>query len=220
MIDSTSVKFGADGLVPVIAQDVADRRVLMLGYADEEAIEATRATGELHFHSRSRGRLWRKGETSGNLLRVVDLALDCDADAVLATVEPVGPTCHRGTRSCFDPDNAAAEPAAPQGFAWLEELWQTIEERATTRPAGSYTATLLNGGVDAVGRKVTEEATEFLLAAKDDAAAETSGLARDQTRTELAGEAADLVYHALVLLVERGLPASDVMAALRERHRR
>ena len=220
MIDPTSVKFDADGLVPVIAQDAADGRVLMLGYADVEAIEATRATGELHFHSRSRDRLWRKGETSGNVLRVVDLALDCDADAVLATVEPVGPTCHRGTRSCFDPEGAPAAEPVTQGFAWLEELWRTIEERASTRPAGSYTAMLLNGGVDAVGRKVTEEATEFLLAAKDDAAAETSGLARDKTRTELAGEAADLVYHALVLLAERDLPPSDVMAALRERHRR
>ena len=218
MIDPGAVKFGPDGLVPVIAQDAADGRVLMLGYADAAAIGATEATGELHFHSRSRDRLWRKGETSGNVLRVVDLALDCDADAVLATVEPVGPTCHRGTRSCFDAEGAPGE-ASSQGFGWLEELWRTIASRAADRPAGSYTAKLLDGGVDAVGRKVTEEATEFLLAAKDDAAAESSGLPRDKTQAELAGEGADLLYHALVLLAERGLPPAALMAALRERHR-
>lgn len=219
MIDSAAVRFGPDGLVPVIAQDAADGRVLMLGYADAEAIAATEATGELHFHSRSRDRLWRKGETSGNVLRVVDLALDCDADAVLATVEPTGPTCHRGTRSCFDADDGSLDAPLTEGFAWLEELWRTIDDRATRRPAGSYTVKLLDGGVDAVGRKVTEEATEFLLAAKDDAAAQASGLSRTKTRTELAGEAADLVYHALVLLAERGLSPSDVLATLRQRHR-
>jgi phosphoribosyl-ATP pyrophosphohydrolase/phosphoribosyl-AMP cyclohydrolase len=219
MIDPADVAFGPDGLVPVIAQDAADGRVLMLAFADAEALEATAATGELHFHSRSRDRLWRKGETSGNVLRVVDLALDCDSDAVLATVEPTGPTCHRSTRSCFDPDGAPAEAQTTEGFGWLEDLWRTIESRAADRPAGSYTATLLNGGVDAVGRKVTEEATEFLLAAKDDAAAESSGLPRDKTHTELAGEAADLLYHALVLLAERGLPPSEVIGVLQARHR-
>ena len=219
MIDPEEVRFGPDGLVPVVAQDARDGRVLMLGYADAEAIEATRTTGELHFHSRSRDRLWRKGESSGNVLRVRELALDCDADAVLATVEPAGPTCHRGTRSCFDADGASGEPAATEGFAWLEELWRTIASRAEDRPAGSYTAKLLDGGVDAVGRKVTEEATEFLLAAKDDAAAESSRLPRDKTRTELAGEAADLLYHALVLLAERRMPPADVIDVLRQRHR-
>ena len=222
MIDAAAVRFGPDGLVPVVAQDAADGRVLMLGYADAEAIAATQATGELHFHSRSRERLWRKGETSGNVLRVVDLALDCDADAVLATVESVGPTCHQGTRSCFDAEAAPAGASDPtaQGFAWLEELWRTIADRAAARPSGSYTARLLDGGVDAVGRKVTEEATEFLLAAKDDAAAEASGLPRAKTRTELAGEGGDLLFHALVLLAERDLPPSEVIAVLRERHRR
>jgi phosphoribosyl-ATP pyrophosphohydrolase/phosphoribosyl-AMP cyclohydrolase len=218
MIDPDAVRFGPDGLVPVIAQDVNDGRVLMVGYADAEAIAATEATGELHFHSRSRDRLWRKGESSGNVLRVRDLTLDCDADAVLATVEPSGPTCHRGTRSCFDLDGVPGEPAATEGFVWLEELWRTIASRAADRPAGSYTAKLLDGGVDAAGRKVTEEATEFLLAAKDDAAAESSGLPRDKTRAELAGEGADLLYHALVLLAERGAPPSVVIDVLKGRH--
>ena len=219
--------WGPEGLVPVVVQDEADGRVLMVAYADAEALAATLATAQLHFHSRSRGTLWRKGETSGNTLRVVDLALDCDGDAILATVRPSGPTCHTGTRSCFDPhDGAAAEGAVPpaeaassgQGFAWLEELWQTIDDRRRHRPAGSYTTSLLDGGVDAAARKVVEEATEVLIAAKDDAIAE--GNAQDRTRTgeALAGEAADLLYHALVVLAERSVEPSTVLATLRARH--
>ncbi len=209
----SEVRFGSDGLVPAVVQDVADRRVLMLAWMDAEALAATVATGEVHFHSRSRDRLWRKGETSGNVLRLVSLAADCDADALLVTVDPVGPTCHRGTRSCFDLDGAAAGRDG-EGFAWLERLWATIAERVETRPEGSYTARLLDGGVDAVGRKVTEEATEVLLAAKDDAVASSAA-----TRAAVAGETADLLYHALVLLAERGVPPADVLATLRERHR-
>lgn len=215
--DTATVRFGPDGLVPVVAQDVRDGRVLMVAYMDAEALAATIETGEVHFHSRSRDRLWRKGETSGNVLRVVDLAVDCDGDALLVSVEPVGPTCHRGTRSCFDPDGAPAEPTL-QGFASLETLWTTIAERSATRPEGSYTAGLLAGGVDAVGRKVTEEATEVLLAARDDAEAERTGTDRTRTGDALAGEAADLLYHALVLLAERGLEpraALDVLASRR-----
>jgi phosphoribosyl-AMP cyclohydrolase / phosphoribosyl-ATP pyrophosphohydrolase len=209
--------YGPDGLIPVVVQDVADGRVLMLAYADAEALAATMATGELHFHSRSRDRLWRKGETSGNTLTVRALALDCDGDALLATVEPAGPTCHRGTRSCFDLEGAPA--TTPVGFAWLETLWTTIADRVATRPEGSYTAHLLDGGVDAVARKVTEEATEVLVAAKDDATAEAGSVDRAATREALAGETADLFYHTLVVLAERGLPPSEVIAALRSRHR-
>ena len=213
------VRFGPDGLAPAIVQDPSDGRVLMLGYVDAEALDATIETGEVHFHSRSRNRLWRKGETSGHVLRLLDLELDCDSDALLLTVEPVGPTCHRGTRSCFDdPTTASRNGTAVQGFAWLESLWSTIDKRATERPEGSYTVRLLEGGVDAVGRKVTEEATEVLLAAKDDAAAEGLGEDRDSTRTALASEAADLVYHLLVALRERDVEPATVFAALRERH--
>ncbi len=206
------VRFGPDGLVPAIVQDAADGRVLMLAWMDAEALAATVETGDVHFHSRSRGRLWRKGETSGNVLRLVDLAVDCDGDALLVTADPVGPTCHRDTRSCFDPSDAPAERTT-QGFGWLETLWSTIASRAEERPSGSYTTSLLDGGVDAVGRKVTEEATELLLAAKDDATASS-----DATRAALTGEAADLLYHALVLLAERGVPPSGVLATLRSRH--
>ncbi len=214
-----ALTYGPDGLVPAIVQDAADGRVLMLAWMDAEALAATLETGEVHFHSRSRGRLWRKGETSGNVLRLVDLETDCDSDALLVTVDPVGPTCHRGTRSCFDPNGAAIERTT-QGFAWLESLWSTIAQRAADRPEGSYTASLLAGGVDAAGRKVTEEATEMLMAAKDDAAAERAGADRSATREALAGEAADLLYHALVLLAERELPPGAVIDTLRRRRPR
>ncbi len=184
----------------------------MVAWMDAEAVAATMATGEVHFHSRSRDALWRKGETSGNVLRVVDLALDCDSDAILVTADPAGPTCHRETRSCFDPDGAPAERAT-QGFAWLETLWSTIASRAAERPAGSYTTSLLDGGVDAVARKVTEEATEVVLAAKDHAAG-AGGADR------VAEETADLLYHALVLLAERGLEPAAIVDTLRARSSR
>ena len=215
MIDPDAVRFGADGLVPAIVRDAADGEVLMLAWMDREALDATLATGQVHFHSRSRDALWKKGETSGNTLSVRAIAADCDADALLVTAEPAGPTCHRGTRTCFDAVDAP--PTLTQGFAWLEELWSTIADRAATRPEGSYTARLLNGGVDAAARKVTEEASEVLIAAKDDAAAESSRMPRDATRAALAGETADLLYHALVVLAERNLAPAEVIAVLRER---
>jgi phosphoribosyl-AMP cyclohydrolase/catechol 2,3-dioxygenase-like lactoylglutathione lyase family enzyme len=133
-----AVAWGEGGLVAGVVQDVADGCVLMVGWLDAEALAATLATGEVHFHSRSRGRLWRKGESSGNVLRLRTLAIDCDGDALLLGVEPVGPTCHREVRSCFDGDGAPATRAS-QGFAWLESLWATIAWRAADRPAGSYT---------------------------------------------------------------------------------
>jgi phosphoribosyl-ATP pyrophosphohydrolase/phosphoribosyl-AMP cyclohydrolase len=249
-VDPAAVRWDEAGLVVGVVQDVADGRVLMVGWLDVEALAATLGTGEVHFHSRSRGRLWRKGETSGNVLRLRSLALDCDGDALLIGAEPAGPTCHRDTRSCFDPNSlsqavpgqspaavlvappsaeaqataAQPVPVAPapdgQGFAWLEQLWTTIAGRAVTRPHGSYTVALLDGGVDLAGRKVTEEATEVLLAAKNDQAAEAAGESRLATRELLAGEAGDLLYHALVLLAERGLEPRAVLEVLRERHGR
>jgi phosphoribosyl-ATP pyrophosphohydrolase/phosphoribosyl-AMP cyclohydrolase len=210
--------WGVDGLVPAVVQDAGEGRVLMLAWMDAEAFEATLATGDVHFHSRSRDRLWRKGETSGHVLHVRDVALDCDGDALLLRVDPHGPTCHRGTRSCFDPPGAEnLAPPARQDFAWLETLWGTIVARAVDRPAASYTARLLDGGVDAVARKVTEEATEVLMAAKDDAAAAERGSDRAETRRALAAETADLFYHALVLLAERDVPPSAVIDVLRSR---
>jgi phosphoribosyl-ATP pyrophosphohydrolase/phosphoribosyl-AMP cyclohydrolase len=216
------VAWGPSGLVPAVVQDAADGRVLMLAFVDAEALAATLASGEVYFHSRSRDRLWRKGETSGNVLRLRDISIDCDGDALLIAADPVGPTCHRGTRSCFDaPDAvvaplAAAAPPPTQGFEWLETLWATIDARSVADPASSYTARLIAGGVDAPARKVAEEATEVLMAAKDDAAADDAS--RPATRDALTGEVADLLYHTLVVLRERGLLPSAVIARLRERH--
>jgi phosphoribosyl-ATP pyrophosphohydrolase/phosphoribosyl-AMP cyclohydrolase len=216
------VVWDEDGLAPAVVQDAADGRVLMVAYMDAESLAATLASGDVHFHSRSRDKLWRKGETSGNVLRLRGIEVDCDGDALLVSADPVGPTCHRNTRSCFDPaDSVAAAPVAPasaepQGFAWLETLWATIDDRASASPDTSYTARLLAGGVDAASRKVTEEATEVLMAAKDDAASPASG---GDTRDALTGEVADLLYHTLVLLRERGLAPSEVIARLRARHK-
>ena len=220
-VESPDVRYGPDGLVPAVVQDAADGRVLMVAWMDAEALTATLATGDVHFHSRSRGRLWRKGETSGNVLHLRGLATDCDQDAVLVSVEPHGPACHLGTISCFSQVRGAQyQPSEPDGedLGWLEELWATIASRAALRPEGSYTASLLNGGVDAVARKVTEEASEVLIAAKDDAAAEAGGHDRESTRAAVASETADLIYHALVVLAERGVDPSQVIAVLRARH--
>ena len=220
-LDPAKISFGPDGLVAAVVQDADDGRVLMVGWQDAEAIAATMTTGLAHFHSRSRDALWRKGETSGNTLAVVSLELDCDADAVLIRARPAGPTCHTEARSCFDvsPDegNTREHATAVQDFAWLERLWATIDERARTRPPGSYTSQLLDEGVDATARKVAEEATEVVMAAKDDEVAERLGT--DRPRSELAGELADLLYHSLVLCAERGLPPAEVIETLKSRHR-
>lgn len=189
------------GLVPVIVQDAKTADVLMLGYANDASMMATRETGLMHFWSRSRNQLWMKGETSGNTMTVVDLRLDCDSDALLARVEPAGPACHTGARTCFDAIEAA--DAKPRGGDELDRLWATIRSRAETRPPTSYTTSLIDGGVDACGRKVAEEATELLMAAKDHAAG-------NGTETRVVEEAADLVYHLLVLLAERNITLGQV----------
>ncbi len=151
--------YGPDGLVPGVVQDAATGQVLMVAYVNREALAATLDTGQVHFWSRSRGELWRKGATSGNTLELVDVRLDCDADALLITARPAGPACHTGARSCFGDEH-------PQGFAALEALWSVIESRAAERPEGSYPAKLLAGGVEAVGAKVLEEAAEVVEAAR------------------------------------------------------
>ena len=222
LLDPAAVAYGPDGLVAAVVQDADDGRVLLVAWQDAEAIEATLRTGQAHFHSRSRDTLWMKGETSGNTLAVVSMELDCDEDAVLITACPAGPTCHTEARSCFDlepgSEGDGSVTVAAQDFVWLEQLWATIEQRARTRPEGSYTSKLLDAGVDATARKVTEEATEVLMAAKDDDVAQRSGTGRPTA--ELAGELADLLYHALVLCAERGLPPSAVIDALKARHGR
>lgn len=200
--DIGQVRFDQEGLVPAIVQDGASGDVLMLGYMNRASLEQTLSEGLVTFWSRSRGELWRKGDTSGNRLECLDIAVDCDRDALLVTAHPTGPTCHTGHESCFDLDSA-------QGFRRLERLWDVIADRAARRPEGSYTAGLLAGGVNATTRKVTEEATEVLLAAKDHAAGGDTG--------ELANEAADLIYHLLVVLAERGEMPASFLDALERR---
>ncbi len=218
------VRYGSDGLVPGIVQDVSGQ-VRMLGYLDAEALAATLETGIAHFHSRSRGALWRKGETSGNELRVLRISTDCDLDALLLEVEPAGPTCHTGRGSCFDPPDAGDEVVlsharSTEGFAWLETLWQIVIARLGERPDGSYTARLVASGPEAVARKVTEEAIEVLLAARDDEVAAGTSASADRVATQdaLASELGDLLFHALVLAAERGLPPSRVIEVLKDRH--
>lgn len=187
------------GLLPAICQDALSGEVLMLAYMNREALDATREQGQAVFYSRSKQRLWRKGETSGNVLEIESIAADCDADTLLLRVRPQGPACHLGTRSCF-----AELEAPPCGF--LAQLDALVAARAAARPSGSYTTELLDAGTGRCARKLGEEATETVVAAlseSDDA---------------LVGEAADLMYHMVVLLQARGLGLGDVCAALAHRH--
>lgn len=172
-----------------IVQDVRDNRVLMLGWMDEEAERLTRETGEVWFWSRSRERLWRKGETSGNTLAVVEVREDCDDDALLVRVEPAGPTCHTGARSCFAP-----------------ALWRTVVERVRDRPDGSYVASLAAAGVEKAAQKLVEEAGEAAI----------SAAARDGRLVE---EAADVLFHLYALLAVAGVDLDDVEAELVARRR-
>jgi phosphoribosyl-AMP cyclohydrolase / phosphoribosyl-ATP pyrophosphohydrolase len=187
------------GLVALVVQHAHDGRVLMLGYANRDALERTLATREVHFWSRSQRRIWRKGETSGNVLSLVSIAADCDGDALLCQAVPQGPTCHRGTPSCFDGEAPA--------HAWLNELEALIDVRAAADPATSYVATLFAAPQGRRAQKVGEEGVEVALAA-------VSG-----SDEALVGEAADLVFHLLVLLRGRGLALGDVIAELARRHR-
>jgi phosphoribosyl-ATP pyrophosphohydrolase/phosphoribosyl-AMP cyclohydrolase len=189
-------------LLPVIAQDATNGMLLMLAWANERALAETERTGRAHFWSRSRGELWRKGATSGNELVVVDLAVDCDGDAIRYGVAPTGPACHTGAPSCFElPDGAAH---GPMDLAALEAV---ISQRRSADPSDSYTARLLAGGARRPAEKVTEEAGELAIAA-------LAG-----TDDEVRGEAADLLYHALVLLAARGIRLAEVLEVLAARHR-
>jgi phosphoribosyl-ATP pyrophosphohydrolase/phosphoribosyl-AMP cyclohydrolase len=223
------IEFDERGLVPAVVQDGTTGEVLMLAYMNAESLARTLQTGETWFWSRSREELWHKGETSGNRQRVVELRLDCDGDAIIVRVEPEGPACHTGERSCFFRPLAGAPPAPPEepkivppakkpeptlsvvdmnsmelGIL-LNDLYTLIRLREAERPENSYTSYLFNSGLDKILKKVGEEATETVIAAKN-------GSAR-----ELTTEMADLLYHLLVLMVERGLGLQDVCRVLAER---
>jgi phosphoribosyl-ATP pyrophosphohydrolase/phosphoribosyl-AMP cyclohydrolase len=197
------VKFDERGLVPCVAQDADSGEVLTLAYADEEALRLTVETGEMHFFSRSRGKIWRKGEESGHVLKLVQLRYDCDGDAVLALVEPTGPACHTGERTCFYRELGDGEPE-PVAHEALATLQRTLRSRAAERPEGSYTVKLLDDP-KLNGEKVEEEAEEVVRAA------------REESDERVAEEAADLLYHLSVLLASRGLPLAAAMEVLNGR---
>jgi phosphoribosyl-ATP pyrophosphohydrolase/phosphoribosyl-AMP cyclohydrolase len=206
---SAEIQFDQRGLVPVIAQDANTGAVLTLAYANREALQRTLESGEAHYYSRSRDELWRKGATSGNTQRVVEVRVDCDGDALLYRVEPRGPACHTGEESCFFTTLAGGgvetgDDGEADFGSLVAKLAGTIAQRHREMPEGSYTARLLGGGTERVAQKVGEEAVEVVVAAL--------------RGEKLAEEAADLVYHLLVLLEERDVGIGEVAEVLRDRH--
>jgi phosphoribosyl-ATP pyrophosphohydrolase/phosphoribosyl-AMP cyclohydrolase len=204
------LQYGPDGLVPVIAQDARTGDVLMLAWANRDALEHTLASGEGHYWSRSRQLLWRKGETSGHTQQVLEVRLDCDRDAVLYRVRQTGPACHTGARTCFVSrveKDGGVRTGPDAGGHLLERLRHTIAARAAERPEGSYTVTLLDKGPAKASQKVGEEAVEVIVAANA------------ETPARLASESADLLYHLLVLLESKGVALDDVWSELERRVR-
>ena len=199
------LRFDANGLVPVVTQDAANGEVLMLAFANREAVETTLASGRAHYWSRSRGALWQKGETSGHVQEVLEVRVDCDADSLLYLVRQTGPACHTGERSCFhraggpEAEDLSAAPATGHVLTRVEEI---VRSREAERPEGSYTTYLFEKGVDKILKKVGEETTEVVIAAKNGAP------------EEIRAEAADLLFHLLVLLRARSIPLSDVWGEL------
>ena len=191
-----------EGLLPAVVQDAFDGRVLMVAYMSRESLSHTLESGQATFWSRSREELWTKGATSGNTMAVRAVHADCDNDCLLLLVDPAGPACHQGTDTCFDENE---EKAAP-GLAFLAELERVIAQRYEDRPEGSYTTRLFEAGVKRIAQKVGEEGVETALAA---ASGDTG---------ELANEAADLIYHLLVLLRNEGLTLADIAGTLEKRH--
>ena len=191
-----------DGLVPAIVQDYVSSQVLMMGYMNPEALQKTEQTGMVTFYSRTKQRLWTKGETSGNVLKLKNISLDCDNDTLLIRVNPIGPTCHTGTTTCFDADKQEESQ-----MVWLHQLESLLAARKDADPESSYTASLYARGTKRISQKVGEEGVEVALAA-------TSG-----DKAELVCESADLIYHLMVLLQDQDLSMSDVVNKLKERHK-
>lgn len=212
-----ALKFNEQGLIPAIVQDARTREVLTLAYMNEESLRRTLQTGETWFWSRSRAELWHKGETSGHTQRVRRVVADCDQDALTVLVEPLGPACHTGARSCFhteikseesdEVDEVAGERVEESDGlgARLEKLYALIESRRREMPAGSYTTYLFDKGLDKILKKVGEESAETIIAAKN------------EESEPLVAEVSDLIYHLLVLLVERGVTLNDIAAELSQR---
>lgn len=210
-IDDLELKFDKQGLIPAIVQDAKTKEVLTLAYMNKESLQKSLESGETWFYSRSRQELWHKGETSGNTQKIVAMKYDCDRDAIVVLVEPAGPACHLGTTSCFTETFYGAAPESASGdeleeFRILKTLGNIIAEREREMPEGSYTTYLFKEGVDKMLKKVGEEASEVIIAAKN------------RSHEELKWEAADLIYHLLVLLQEQKLPLKEVLRVLEERH--
>jgi len=199
-----TIRYDADGLVPCVMQDADSGEVLTLAYVNAEALELTRKSGQMHFWSRSRGEIWHKGATSGNVQRLVQLRYDCDADALLALVEPAGPACHTGERSCFYRSLAEGGEPSPVAAEALSELERVLALRREVRPEGSYSTTLFNDP-DLIGEKIREEAEEVVRAIAD------------ESDRRIAEEAADVLYHLLVGLSSRGIPLANALDVLLER---
>ena len=200
--DSGQVQFDERGLIPAIVQDARTGEVLSLAYMNADSMQKTLATRETWFWSRSRSELWHKGATSGNFQRVVEVRQDCDSDALVVLVEPAGPACHTGKRSCFYRDIQGQVIDEPGNFrslgTVLDELYDLIESRQRDRPEGSYTTYLFEQGLDKILKKLGEEASETIIAAKND------------DKAPLVSESADLLYHLIVVLVERGVSLASV----------
>jgi phosphoribosyl-AMP cyclohydrolase / phosphoribosyl-ATP pyrophosphohydrolase len=208
-MNMAELKFDEKGLITAVVQDAVTREVLTVAYMNKESLGKSLETRETWFYSRSRQELWHKGETSGNTQRIVDIKYDCDGDALVVLVEPAGPACHTGSVSCFNESLLHEEtPAAASlsDYRILQALEQVIADRERERPEGAYTTYLFEKGVDKILKKVGEEASEVIIAAKN----------RDQE--ELKWESADLLYHLLVLLREQELPFKEVLAVLDKRH--
>jgi phosphoribosyl-AMP cyclohydrolase / phosphoribosyl-ATP pyrophosphohydrolase len=202
------LKFDANGLIPAVVQDAATLEVLTVAYMNEESLAKSLETRETWFYSRSRQELWHKGATSGNTQKIVEMKYDCDGDSLVVLVEPAGPACHTGAVSCFSEnllDRPADQLASLSDFAVMLELEKTIRQRELDMPEGAYTTYLFEKGVDKILKKVGEEASEVIIAAKN----------RDPE--ELKWEAADLLYHLMVLLQEQKLPLKEVLAVLNKR---
>ncbi|WP_080844064.1 bifunctional phosphoribosyl-AMP cyclohydrolase/phosphoribosyl-ATP diphosphatase HisIE [Cytobacillus gottheilii] len=202
------IVFDGNGLIPAIVQHAETKEVLTLAYMNEESYKKSLETGETWFYSRSRQELWHKGATSGNTQKIVEMKLDCDQDALVVLVQPAGPACHKGTESCFEESVYKGEALgdAPADYSILGKLEKVIRDREAERPEGAYTTYLFEKGVDKILKKVGEEASEVIIAAKN----------RD--KEELKWESADLLYHLLVLLREQDLPFGDVLKVLEKRH--
>lgn len=205
MIDIKELKFDEKGLIPAIVQDYYTKQVLMLAYMNEESLKLTLEKGETYFFSRSRGKIWHKGETSGNTQKVKKIFYDCDEDALLIQVEAKGPVCHTGNISCF---YRSFDEETEDGIEILNKLYERIKGRKINPVEGSYTNYLFEKGIDKILKKVGEEATEVVIASKND------------SKDEIVYEVSDLIYHLMVLLVEKNVTLNDIYNELERRYKK